>query len=106
MRIPQKIKAAVQRPVLHMVAEDSVRDGDPYWDALTAPQRTRVVLTGGAHNDFTDSCALGLGLRCSTLPPAQAYRLLNVFGLAFARQLTGEGTEPPPLADLLTARAW
>jgi predicted dienelactone hydrolase len=98
--------AAVQRPVLHMVAEDSVRDGDPYWDALTAPQRTRVVLTGGDHNDFTDSCALGLGLRCSTLPPAQAYRLLNVFGLAFARQLTGEGTEPPPLADLLTARAW
>ena len=78
--------AAVEVPTLHMVAEDSVMGGDPYWDALKAPERTRVFLRGGMHNDFTDSCSAGVTLRCSTLVPAEVFRPMRVYTLGFLQR--------------------
>lgn len=89
--------AEVGVPVLHMVASLSVAGGDRYWDALTAP-RTRVLLEGGDHNDFTDSCGAGAPFRCSALAPGQVLPMVRAYGLAFARSvLLGDAAVEPVL---------
>jgi predicted dienelactone hydrolase len=96
--------AAVGLPVLHVVAESSGhRPGDPstdaYWTALSGADDLRVLLLGGAHNDFMDSCASGVQLRCSTLPPAEVWRLTRVYALAFLNaHLLGDTTGAPILS--------
>ncbi len=89
---------ALSVPVLHMVASQSVAGGDRYWDALTTPARTRVVLKDGAHNDFTDSCGAGAAIQCSALPAAQVLPMVRAYGLAFARaSLLGDTAVEPVL---------
>lgn len=83
--------AAVERPVLHFVAEENgIAPGAPatdlYWTALHGSLDLRLLLLGGAHNDFTDSCAAGVTIRCSELPPEEVWAPVRAFTLAFLNQ--------------------
>lgn len=84
--------AAVDRPVLHVVAEGSgfppgQPEVDGYWQALHGPDDLRLLLKGGEHNDFTDSCGAGVTIRCSALVPAEVHRPLGAYTLAFLERL-------------------
>jgi len=84
--------AQVQLPVLHMVAEASgnppaMPSADAYWNALHGGSDLRLLLLGGDHNDFTDSCSTGLDIRCSSLPPREVWRPVRIYVLAFLDQL-------------------
>jgi len=90
--------AAVDRRVLHMVAEQSglpagMPEKDAYWSSFLGAEDVRVLLLGGAHNDFMDSCGAGVALRCSELEPRSVARLTRVYGLAFARRTLLEDRE-------------
>ena len=87
---------AVQLPTLHMVAEKS---DDPFWPAMRAPDRAHVILKGGDHNDFTDSCGAGVDLRCSTLEPARVRPIVNIYGLAFAQKVLLDDESVAPILD-------
>ncbi|MCA9550600.1 MAG: dienelactone hydrolase family protein [Myxococcales bacterium] len=83
--------AQVSLPALHMVAEASGhRPGHPeedaYWQALPGASARRVLLLGGAHNDFTDACAAGLDIQCSELAPAPVWRMIRVYVQAFLQR--------------------
>ena len=80
--------AEIDVPVLHMVAEQSGFSpmdpgADPYWTALSNPDDRRVLLLGGAHNDFVESCGGGLDIRCSDLPAPPIYRMVRTYVQAF-----------------------
>ena len=84
--------AQVHVPTLMMVAELSGHPAarpaaDPYWSALTGTTDTRALLLGGDHNDFMDTCASGVEVRCSKLPPPQVWRPVRIYSLAFLRAL-------------------
>ena len=88
--------AEVGAPALHMVAEASGHapghpEQDAYWQALPGAAARRVLLLGGAHNDFTDACAAGLDIQCSALTPAPVWRMVRVYVQAFLhRHLLGD----------------
>lgn len=93
--------AAIDRPVLHIVAEASGNppndpSADEYWSALHGDDDLRLLLVGGDHNDFTDGCANGLDIRCSELPGPQVWLPVRAYTLAFLRaHLEGAtGLEP------------
>ncbi len=80
--------AAIDRPVLHFVAQASGNPPkesgrDRYWSALHGAEDLRLLLLGGDHNDFTDSCAEGLSFRCSRLAPRTVRRAVRVYALSF-----------------------
>lgn len=88
--------ASVDVPVLHIVAEASGHapndpSTDGYWTSLSNPKDARVLLLGGDHNDFVDSCGEGFDLRCSNLRPQRVLPPTRVVSLAFLRSvLLGE----------------
>lgn len=99
--------AAVDRPVLHMVAEQSglppgAPEQDPYWTSLSGADDVRVLLLGGAHNDFTDACAAGLDVRCSDLPARPVWRLVRVYVLGFLQRALEGATAAD---EILSGRA-
>lgn len=95
--------AQVEQPVLHMVAEESghppgMPEQDQYWNALDGGDDRRVLLVGGAHNDFVDSCGIGIRIRCSELPAPLVQAMVRVYVLAFVRKwLLGDGDVDPLL---------
>jgi predicted dienelactone hydrolase len=83
--------AQVGLPALHMVAEASGHrpghpEEDPYWSALPGAAPRRVLLRGGAHNDFTDACAAGLDIQCSALAAEPVWRMIRVYVQAFLQR--------------------
>lgn len=95
---------AVQMPVLHMVAEQSgfapgQSEADDYWVNLSNPADVRVLLLGGGHNDFTDSCAAGLDIRCSDLPARPVWRLVRVYVQAFLLATLEGRSDVAPILD-------
>ena len=96
--------AAIDVPVLHMVAEQSDNppgqpEQDEYWTALDGGDDRRVLLLGGAHNDFMDSCGIGILIRCSELPAPQVQAMVRTYVLAFARRWLMDDKDVRPLLD-------
>ncbi|MCK6551034.1 alpha/beta hydrolase [Myxococcota bacterium] len=96
--------AAVDHPVLHVVAEASGNppkspSADEYWSALDGADDLRLLLVGGDHNDFTDGCANGLDIRCSTIPGPQVWLPVRAYTLAFLRAHLEGDTSVAPLLD-------
>lgn len=94
---------SVDVPVLHMVAEQSGNPPmmpamDDYWVSLGGTGHVRANVLGAAHNDFMDSCSIGVLLRCSDLVPERVLEPTRVYGLAFAKSiLLGDASMAPVL---------
>lgn len=100
--------AQVEAPVLQVVAEGSGfapgdPSSDPYWVALHGAQDLHLLLRGGEHNDFTDSCGSGVTIRCSTLVPAEVLKPLAGYSLAFLERALRGRSDLGPILDGTTA---
>jgi predicted dienelactone hydrolase len=85
-------------PVLHAVAEfgshaDPDASKDKFWTALHHDLDLRLLLKGGDHNDFVDSCGAGVEIRCSDLNPEEIWRAMRIYTLAFIRRSFGTADE-------------
>jgi predicted dienelactone hydrolase len=83
--------AAVTAPVfLQGGSLDPGGDSQPYWDAIGAdPRHLRLVLTGAGHQSFTDYAGI-LEDFDGLLDPAEGFRLIEVYALAWASAAMGD----------------
>lgn len=94
--------AAIEQRVLHMTATEDQgpgSEGDFLWDNLHDGDDVRVILEGAGHQSFTDYANV---LEDVPLAQAEAWRIVDVYTLAWGQALRGDdaaaavldGTEP------------
>lgn len=81
--------AAVDVPVLMMTAELDHDDAEAFWTAVqgASAEHHRVVLTGAGHQSFTDLSGM---IEDVPIDPAEGWRIIDAYGLAFAARLAGD----------------
>lgn len=81
--------AAVDVPVLMMTAELDHDDADAFWTAVqgSSSEHHRVVLAGAGHQSFTDLSGM---IEDVPIDPAEGWRIVDAYGLAFAERLRGD----------------
>ncbi len=91
--------ADVAVPVLLMGgALDPGGDGQPFWDVLAADDRHRYVrIDGAGHQSFTDFSGI-LEDFDGLIDPAEGFRIVDVYALAWARAARGDTSVLPILS--------
>ena len=100
---------AIDIPVLHMTAtldQGPGSEGDTIWAGLQGGDARRVQLIGGEHASFTD---LATGLADATISAEEAWRIVDVYGLAWGLALGGDTSVRPVLdgeTEVSAEAAW
>ncbi len=81
--------AAVDVPVLMMTAELDHDDAEAFWTGVqgSSAEHHRVVLAGAGHQSFTDLSGM---IEDVPIDPAEGWRIIDAYGLAFAERLRGD----------------
>ncbi|MDP2313177.1 MAG: alpha/beta hydrolase [Pseudomonadota bacterium] len=95
---------AITTPTLLMTGTEDQPPGsevDELWAALQGDGARRVTLDGAGHNSFTDFADV---IEDVTMPAETSTRIVDVYGLAWARQADGDA-DVAPILDGETAVA-